>query len=81
MKNTLLALLSFLSLHQAAMAQPEKPKAVKWYPGHYVTLASAQEREKWQAIAGKKNFVGGQRIYTWRQLEPELGSGDFLPEP
>ena len=40
-------------------------------------LFRSQPRTNWQAIAGKKNFVGGQRIYTWRQLEPELGRYDF----
>ena len=55
----------------------EQPGEVKWYPGHYVTLASKQPRADWQSIAGKSRFAGGQRIYTWRQLEPEDGKYDF----
>jgi alpha-galactosidase len=50
---------------------------VKWFPGHYLTLASTEPRETWKVISGEKKFVGGQRIYTWRQLEPEKGQYDF----
>lgn len=50
---------------------------VKWYPGHYVTLASGQPRDGWKDIAGKHGFAGGQRIYTWRQLELSKDKYDF----
>jgi len=54
-----------------------KPTEVKWYPGHYLTLQSHDPREGWSDIAGQTRFVGGQRIYTWRQLESEEGKYDF----
>ncbi len=50
---------------------------VKWYPGHYLTLGLNQPREGWKVIAGKQKFAGGQRIYTWRELEPAAGKYDF----
>jgi len=82
-RNQFLSLTALLLAPLRAAAEPNpalvagKPAEVKWYPGHYVMLANNQPRTNWQAIAGKKNFVGGQRIYTWRQLEPELGRYDF----
>lgn len=61
-----------------AVAPVGNQMEVKWYPGHYLTLASTgQPREQWKAIAGQKQFAGGQRIYTWRQLEPTQGKYDF----
>jgi hypothetical protein len=55
----------------------DRPAEVKWYPGHYLTLQSHDTREGWSDIAGQTRFVGGQRIYTWRQLEPAEGKYDF----
>jgi hypothetical protein len=81
--KSILFLLCLAPLLVAAEPNPAPKPAtsqsaeVKWYPGHYVTLGSNDGCEKWQAMAGKKNFVGGQRIYKWRQLEPELGKYDF----
>lgn len=56
---------------------PGNPAAVKWFPGHYMTLAANQPREGWKAIACQRKFAGGQRIYTWRQLEPAKGTYDL----
>jgi len=65
------------TVRAAADDPASKPAEVKWYPGHYLTLASRGQRESWKEIAGEKTFAGGQRIYTWRQLEPERGKYDF----
>ena len=40
-------------------------------------LQSQDSREGWADIADQSRFVGGQRIYTWRQLEPKEGKYDF----
>ncbi len=85
MKTPKLAALTLLLLIQPALAQQQGavarssggPTEVKWFPGHYLTLDSNQPREGWKVIAGKNHFVGGQRIYTWRQLEPQAGKYDF----
>jgi hypothetical protein len=42
-----------------------------------MSLAKDMPREYWKHIAGNQRFAGGQRIYTWRQLEPEAGRYDF----
>ena len=81
---------SFVALSQTVLVTPSsqtadastgqlipKPTEVKWYPGHYLTLQSHDPLEGWSDIAGQTRFVGGQRIYTWRQLEPEEGKYDF----
>jgi len=76
MKTALFATLALVVLVHAALAQQEggaagrpvnKPTEVKWYPGHYLTLASTQPREGWKDIAGQQRFVGGQRIYACRR--------------
>ncbi len=86
MKTKHLATLALATLVHTASAQPaggpadppaDKPTEVKWYPGHYLTLASNQPREGWREIADKERFSGGQRIYTWRQLEPTADAYDF----
>ena len=85
MKTAKLAALILALLLQSAFGQQQavtasseaSATAIKWFPGHYLTLASNQSREGWKVIAGKDHFVGGQRIYTWRQLEPEAGKYDF----
>ena len=57
--------------------KPIQSKEVKWYPGHYLTLSHKDSRTAWQAIASQPGFAGGQRYYTWRQLEPERDHYDF----
>jgi hypothetical protein len=42
-----------------------------------MTLSANESREAWKAIASQAKFAGGQRIYTWRQLEPVEGEYDF----
>ncbi|MEI8288859.1 MAG: hypothetical protein WCH99_05255 [Verrucomicrobiota bacterium] len=83
MKTPKIAALTLLLLVSPALAQPSvaqsggSPAEVKWFPGHYLTLDSNQPREGWNVIAGKNHFAGGQRICTWRQLEPAAGRYDF----
>lgn len=65
----------------AASCQAQEPAAdkplSKWYPGHYMLLPANHPREAWAVIADDPHFAGGQRIYTWRELEPERDKYDF----
>lgn len=47
---------------------------VKWHPGHY-SLASDEKTPREQYIQGK--FLGLQKKYPWKQLEPKKGVYDF----
>ena len=49
-------------------------QAVKWHPGHY-SLVSDEETSRDKYIIGK--FLGLQKKYAWKQLEPEKGKYDF----
>lgn len=47
---------------------------VKWHPGHY-SLVSDEKEPREQYIVG--NFLGLQKKYPWKVLEPEMGKYDF----
>jgi hypothetical protein len=51
-----------------------EPPAVKWHPGHYVFVGQSPLTEE---VLMLPHFRGVQRIYTWRELEPEQGRYDF----
>lgn len=73
-----LCMVAALCSSACCVAQPAQPIALtKWYPGHYLTLALTQKAERWAQIKDQPSFAGGQRIVTWRQLEPEAGRYDF----
>lgn len=65
----------------AALAQAPTPdrNAVKWHPGHYVTLVEpagedpAYMREVLDELDRHTVLRGVQIRYTWAQLEPEAG--------
>lgn len=47
---------------------------VKWHPGHY-SLVSDEEAPRDKYILG--NFLGLQKKYPWKVLEPQMGKYDF----
>ena len=47
---------------------------VKWHPGHY-SLVSDDKTPREHYIQGK--FLGLQKKYPWKQLEPKKGVYDF----
>ncbi len=49
-------------------------QSIKWHPGHY-SLVSDEETPRDQYILG--NFLGLQKKYTWKILEPQKGKYDF----
>jgi hypothetical protein len=46
----------------------------KWHPGHYIFVGAGEIRDNLIALP---HFRGFQRLYSWKQLEPELGRYDF----
>jgi hypothetical protein len=47
---------------------------VKWHPGHYVFVNNAQLTPEALTLP---HFRGVQKVYTWREFEPEQGRYDF----
>ena len=68
-KSILLCLLAATAVLQAA----DSPK-VKWHPGHYIFVGSSKLTTEMLTLP---HFRGVQKIYTWRDFEPELGRYDF----
>jgi hypothetical protein len=50
------------------------PAAVKWHPGHYVYVAHGAVTPE---VLSLPHFRGVQKIYAWREFEPEKGRYDF----
>jgi hypothetical protein len=50
------------------------PPDVKWHPGHYVFLGTSKLTSE---VLTLPHFRGVQKVYTWRDFEPELGRYDF----
>ena len=65
--------LAFL-LTVATVAGAAGSTAVKWHPGHYVFIEHSPLTE---AVLELPHFRGVQKIYTWREFEPEEGRYDF----
>lgn len=57
-----------VSLSAASTAAP------KWHPGHYVFIAGKKLTPE---VLELPHFRGVQKIYSWRQFEPEKGRYDF----
>jgi hypothetical protein len=47
---------------------------VKWHPGHYIYVGGGKLTPE---MLTQPHFRGVQKIYTWRQFEPEKGRYDF----
>ncbi len=67
----LLLLLTSTAISLAAVADAPAPK---WHPGHYIYIASAPLTPE---VLTVPHFRGVQKIYSWRQFEPEKGRYDF----
>lgn len=46
---------------------------MKWHPGHYILVKG--EKSKQEYLQG--NFLGIQKKYSWKNLEPQKGKYDF----
>lgn len=68
-KPVLLCLLAATAVLRAA----DSPD-IKWHPGHYVFVGSYKLTPE---VLTLPRFRGVQKIYTWRDLEPEKGRYDF----
>lgn len=68
--STIVTLVLLCSTTLCAAVSPE----VKWHPGHYVYVAHSQITAEVLALP---HFRGVQKIYTWREFEPEEGRYDF----
>ncbi|MBL9186618.1 MAG: hypothetical protein JNK23_03985 [Opitutaceae bacterium] len=66
-------LLLFVVVTTATLRAAVSPE-VKWHPGHYVFVAGAKLTTE---VLTLPHFRGVQKIYTWRQFEPEKGRYDF----
>lgn len=81
MKNVISRLASMLLglvliMGVAAPAQAAFPN--KYHPGHYMlTYFGATELNAFEPIINNPNFVGVQKRYKWRTLEPARGKYDF----
>lgn len=62
----------FFTVVTALCAQDSPP--VKWHPGHYVFVDHGALTDE---VLTLPHFRGVQKIYTWRQFEPEFGRYDF----
>ncbi|MEN9401365.1 MAG: hypothetical protein RL091_68 [Verrucomicrobiota bacterium] len=51
-----------------------EPTPVKWHPGHYVFVAHGAVTPE---VLTLPHFRGVQKIYSWREFEPEEGRYDF----
>jgi hypothetical protein len=47
---------------------------VKWHPGHYIFVQKSQLTKEMLTLP---HFRGVQKVYTWRDFEPEMGRYDF----
>lgn len=47
---------------------------VKWHPGHYIFIGPSKPTAEMLTLP---HFRGVQRVYTWRDFEPEFGRYDF----
>ena len=56
-----------------ALLQGATPPS-KWHPGHYIFVGSGEIRDDLLALP---HFRGIQRLYGWKQLEPEFDRYDF----
>ncbi len=72
-KKTLLLLLSVLAGAHGAIETPGTPTP-KWHPGHYVLVGGGKLTNE---VLTLPHFRGVQKIYTWREFEPEEGRYDF----
>ncbi len=66
--------LLFYSILLVPVFAAAAPAAVKWHPGHYVFVAHGAVTPEVLALP---HFRGVQKIYTWREFEPEKGRYDF----
>lgn len=66
------SLFLFAALLTALRAE-DTPK-VKWHPGHYIYVGHTGVTRE---VVALPHFRGVQKVYTWRQLEPEKGRYDF----
>lgn len=69
MKTLLLLILAAEAALRAA-----DPAVVKWHPGHYVFVANSQLTDE---VLTLPHFRGVQKIYSWREFEPQEGRYDF----
>ena len=69
LKSSLLGLLVTTAALRAA-ASPDP----KWHPGHYVFLGTSKLTSE---VLTLPHFRGVQRVYAWRDFEPEMGRYDF----
>lgn len=75
MKNlSSLALAFLLAAPFAHHAAAEASAPVKWHPGHYVFIDHGTVTPE---VLAWPQFRGVQKIFTWRELEPEEGRYDF----
>ena len=63
-----------LFLVVAAALRAADPAIVKWHPGHYVFVAHGTVTPE---VLTLPHFRGVQKIYSWREFEPEKGRYDF----
>jgi hypothetical protein len=66
-------ILLYLLAATAAVQAADAPN-VKWHPGHYVFVGSSKLTPE---VLTLPHFRGVQKIYTWRDIEPEMGRYDF----
>lgn len=67
------AVLCFFLVATTALSAAVSPE-VKWHPGHYVFVGSSRLTTE---VLTLPHFRGVQKIYTWREFEPEAGRYDF----
>ena len=68
------SLIATLLLIAATALRGVVSQEAKWHPGHYVFVGSAPLTEE---VLTLPRFRGAQKIYTWRQFEPEMGRYEF----
>lgn len=63
-----------LALAASALLGAAEPPPVKWHPGHYVLVGGGNEIREAVTLP---HFRGVQKMYSWRDFEPEFGRYDF----
>lgn len=68
-------LVGFLFISGCAMQTPKQipTTGIKWHPGHYILVKG--EKSKQEYLQG--NFLGIQKKYAWKDMEPEQGKYNF----
>ena len=64
----------FLLLATTVLRGTAASTETKWHPGHYVYIGGSKLTAE---VLTLPHFRGVQKIYTWRQFEPEEGHYDF----